>query len=92
MIIEEKSLAWQMQLPSRMEPYIYGAKDVPAVITEVDGFPLNPFDRSEQFFARLEKLEPNSTFNLIIHPSDLVKLIRKQLKQSRNFKRFIHDS
>jgi len=91
-LIEERSLAYQMQIPNRIEPYIYGTKDVSVVITEVDGLPLNPFDRNEQFYSRLEQIKPHEQFYLIVHPNDFFKLIKQQLKLMKNFKRFIHDS
>lgn len=66
--------------------------EVPAVITEVEGIPLNPFAKNEQFFHRLEKLAHGTSFNIIIHPRDLIKLIKSQLKLHKNYKKFLHDS
>lgn len=64
---------------------------MPAVITEVEGIPLNPFAKNEQFFQRVEKLPQGTSFNIIIHPCDLIKLIKCQLKTQKNYKKFLHD-
>lgn len=64
---------------------------MPSVITEVEGIPLNPFAKNEQFFQRIEKFVLGKSFNIIIHPRDLIKLIKLQLKLQKNYKKFLHD-
>lgn len=82
-----------IQVPSRVTPYIYGgASEVAAVITELDGIPLNPFAANEQLFQRFERVVDGATTNLIVHPSDLVKLFKQELKTRKNWKRFVHDN
>ncbi|KAH7728264.1 hypothetical protein AAVH_04508 [Aphelenchoides avenae] len=90
--IDEKSAAWSAGLPSRLPPYIYGSSDVPAVITEVNNVPLNPFACNDSLYHRLERQPPGTSFTVIVHPHDLVKNLKQQLKSLKNYKKFIHDS
>jgi hypothetical protein len=91
--VEDKSPARASGLQSRLAPYVYGPTDVPAVITEVNDVPLNPFARNDSFFHRLEQIPPGGPCNIIVHPYDLVKLIKQQLKTNiKNYKKFFYDS
>ncbi|KAI1724440.1 hypothetical protein Ddc_05677 [Ditylenchus destructor] len=69
----------------------YTITEVPAVITEVDGIPLNPFAKNEQFFQRLERFSQGTVFTVIIHPLDFVDALKDSLKLNKNYKRTIHD-
>uniref|UniRef100_A0A915EI69 Uncharacterized protein n=1 Tax=Ditylenchus dipsaci TaxID=166011 RepID=A0A915EI69_9BILA len=45
-----------------------------SVITEIDGIPLNPMPKNEQFFQRLGRLSQGTVFNVVVQPRDLVKI------------------
>uniref|UniRef100_A0A915CNS6 PH domain-containing protein n=1 Tax=Ditylenchus dipsaci TaxID=166011 RepID=A0A915CNS6_9BILA len=89
--IEDKSVAMLAKVPSKVPPYVYGSAEVSAVITEIDGIPLNPYAKNEQFFQRLERLSQGTVFNVVVQPRDLVKLLKQKLKHSNNYKKLIHD-
>ena len=59
------------------------------MITEVNGIPLNPFATNEQFYKRIVTLNNGSEIRLVTHPYDFIKLIKQQLKNMKNVKKFL---
>ena len=86
------SKAAKAGIPAKMSPFLYGRSEVASVITEVDGIPLNPFAINEQFYRRVEKVPNGSEVKLVIQPHDFVKLVKKQLKTTKNLKKFVHEN
>lgn len=85
------SKAAKIGIPAKMTPFLYGRTEVAAVITEIDGIPMNLFATNEQFYKRLEKIPNGNEIKIIIQPHDFVKLIKQQLKTLKNLKRFLHE-
>ncbi|KAK7583910.1 hypothetical protein V9T40_004873 [Parthenolecanium corni] len=56
-------------------------------ITEINGRPLNPFFKDNEVKDRLNAV--GLDISLLVQPSDLIKQIKKQLKQVKNYKDYI---
>ena len=77
--IEPNSAA--IALPAEL-PAAFGDRErrLPAVITEIDGAPLDFFARDEEALTRIAAIAPGKTFELILHPADLVKAWKAELR------------
>lgn len=93
--IERMSPADCSGIPTHLPPYFFNPSphrdEVPAIITELDGIPMDLYARNDQFFRRLEQKPIGSSINLTIHPEDFCKLIASQLKIRKNFNHFVHN-
>jgi hypothetical protein len=51
-------------------------------ITEINNKALNPFATNEQPYERIGEIANGTQFDVIIHPSDFVSLLKAQMKLS----------
>ncbi|KAL3104131.1 hypothetical protein niasHS_002158 [Heterodera schachtii] len=63
-----------------------------AVITHLDGVPLNPFGPKDQFFLRLDSVLVGHSFNVTLHSADFCSRLARQMKNQlgNKWRHFVH--
>uniref|UniRef100_A0A183CND2 PDZ domain-containing protein n=1 Tax=Globodera pallida TaxID=36090 RepID=A0A183CND2_GLOPA len=64
-----------------------------AVITHLDGVPLNPFGPRDQFLRRLDAITAGDSFNVTLHSADFCSRLARQLKHQlggSKWRHFVH--
>ena len=68
-----------------------GQTVVPLVITEINGRPLNLFNKEGETWERLSGItrDPNKDISVLLQPADIVSKYKKQLKSVRSYKDYL---
>lgn len=80
MAIEPGSLASSGKLPTEVQSFADPLKSVMPTITEINNKPLNPFSVNEEPYTRIGEIPNGQQFDVIIHPSDFIALLKAEMK------------
>ncbi|KAI6205212.1 hypothetical protein M3Y94_00767300 [Aphelenchoides besseyi] len=78
--IESGSVAAIARLPSTVSGFFDPTTNVPSVVTEINGIPLDLFNRSAEAYDRLHAISNGQTFEIVLHPKDLVDVWRSEMR------------
>uniref|UniRef100_A0A914GY81 PH domain-containing protein n=1 Tax=Globodera rostochiensis TaxID=31243 RepID=A0A914GY81_GLORO len=81
----------QKSLPS--SPHALPSGSDRAVITHLDGVPLNPFGPRDQLLRRLDAITAGNSFNVTLHSADFCSRLARQLKHQlggSKLRHFVH--
>lgn len=81
MAVEPNTLA-SGKLPTEVESFEEPTQMVNPTITEINHKPLNPFANNEQPYEKIGEIPNGQQFDVIIHPSDFVQLLKTEMKLS----------
>jgi hypothetical protein len=70
------------KLPTEIESFENPNQVVHPTITEINNKPLNPFANNEQPYERIGEVPNGQQFDVIIHPSDFIQMLKTEMKLS----------